>query len=358
MPKVPSLLLTCFAALAAASASAHVHPPPAVTTVAPGVLLFETPAYGDAGLDGNSVAIVGDDGVLVFDANGTPAAARRVIAELRRRTKLPVRYVVISHWHWDHTYGIGEYVAAFPGVRIVATEETRRLLETVEPEWNRAGLEEQLPGHVAQVKAAAKTDPGEMAHAAADAWFLAQKRAAKRVLPDVTFRERLTLRLGKRTVELRNDGAAVTPGDAWLWLPKEKIVVTGDLLVNPIPFALGCWPSGWLSELRRIREIGATAIVPGHGGVLRDTVILDAQIALMELLLREGKAGKALGENVETVRKRIAREVETLAPALTGGDARKAQQLDVYLVDWYLHRVFDEADEKLGDGMPEFPRHE
>src|SRR5204863_941660 len=85
--------------------AAWTPPPPLHTEVAPGVHLFQTQPYGDVGLDGNSVAIVGDDGVLVFDANGTPAAARAVLAEIRKLTKLPVRYLVYSHWHWDHWYG-------------------------------------------------------------------------------------------------------------------------------------------------------------------------------------------------------------------------------------------------------------
>src|SRR5262245_12879346 len=94
-------------------------PPPTRIEVAPGVHLFRTQPYGDVGLDGNSVAIVTDDGVLVFDANGTPAAARAVLAAIRRLTRQPVRYLVYSHWHWDHWYGAEVYADAFPGLTIV-----------------------------------------------------------------------------------------------------------------------------------------------------------------------------------------------------------------------------------------------
>jgi len=99
--------------LLALTLGAWTPPPPAHTEVAPGVHLFQTQPYGDVGLDGNSVAIVSDDGVLVFDANGTPAAARAVLAQIRRLTKQPVRYLVYSHWHWDHWYGAEVYAAAF-----------------------------------------------------------------------------------------------------------------------------------------------------------------------------------------------------------------------------------------------------
>src|SRR5215471_2256439 len=93
------------AAALAATLLAHadyVRPAPRRIDVAQGVHLFVSPPYGDAGLDGNAIAIVGDEGVLVFDTNGTPASASNVLAEVRTITDRPVKYVVYSHWHWDH----------------------------------------------------------------------------------------------------------------------------------------------------------------------------------------------------------------------------------------------------------------
>ena len=81
------------------------RPAPSRTELAPGIFLFTTPPYGDVGLDGNSIAILSRDGVLVFDTNGTPAAAAAVLADIRTLTDRPVRWIVNSHWHWDHWYG-------------------------------------------------------------------------------------------------------------------------------------------------------------------------------------------------------------------------------------------------------------
>src|ERR1700722_10749511 len=85
------------------------HTPPKKIVVADGIVLFVTAPYGEVGLDGNSVAILSPDGVLVFDSNGTPAAAEAVLAEIRKMTDQPVRYLVNSHWHWDHWYGSEVY---------------------------------------------------------------------------------------------------------------------------------------------------------------------------------------------------------------------------------------------------------
>ena len=122
------------------------RPAPARTEIADGVFLFRTAPYGEVGLDGNSIVIVSNDGVLVFDTNGTPAAAAAVLAEIRTLTRQPVRYVVNSHWHWDHWYGTEVYQQAFPDVRIIAHEKTRTMMAGPALDFNRPGLETQLPG--------------------------------------------------------------------------------------------------------------------------------------------------------------------------------------------------------------------
>src|SRR5918993_3446729 len=113
MRKYLSLLLLAGVAIPMPGAAAS-RPAPKKLEIAPGVYVFMTAPYGAVGLDGNSVVVTSDDGVLVFDSNGTPAAAAAVLAEIRTITQQPVRYVVHSHWHWDHWYGAQVYTKAFP----------------------------------------------------------------------------------------------------------------------------------------------------------------------------------------------------------------------------------------------------
>jgi len=102
--------------LVAATALAQTRPAPVRTQIADGIYLYRTAPYGEVGLDGNSIAIISSDGVLVFDTNGTPSAAAAVLADIKTLTTQPVRYVVNSHWHWDHWYGTEVYTRAFPDV--------------------------------------------------------------------------------------------------------------------------------------------------------------------------------------------------------------------------------------------------
>ena len=149
MPVV-CLLIALVSALA--SPPAPVHDPPRTVRVADGIYVFITPPYGDVGLDGNSIAIVSTDGVLVFDSNGTPAAAEAVLAEIRRLTDKPVNYLVNSHWHWDHWYGSEVYVRAFPDIRVISQASTRAMMEGPALAFNRPGLETQLPGYLASLE--------------------------------------------------------------------------------------------------------------------------------------------------------------------------------------------------------------
>ena len=105
-----------------------IRPRPDRQQIADGIYLYRTAPYGDVGLDGNSIAILSDDGVLVFDTNGTPAAAAMVLEDIRTLTSQPVRYVVNSHWHWDHWYGTEVYTRAFPEVKVIAHERTRAMM--------------------------------------------------------------------------------------------------------------------------------------------------------------------------------------------------------------------------------------
>lgn len=333
----------------------YVRPAPRTIAVAEGIYLFITKPYGDVGMDGNAVAILSRDGVLVFDSNGTPAASAAVLAGIRKLTDKPVRYVVNSHWHWDHWYGTETYTKAFPGVKVVAHEKTREMMAGPAIAFNRPGLERQIPAYVAMLEGRVASRP-ELQPALDEArFFLEQKRGAALVLPTVTYRDRLDLTLGERAIQVLHYDRAVTPGDSFLYLPAEKIVIAGDLLVNPISFALSSYPTGWLRTLEKIDALEATVIVPGHGEPLRDKTLLRAHMDVMRALLAAGRDAKARGLDPDQAREGVLPRLKELRERMTNGDASLYAQFDVYLVDWYMHRVFDELNGPLTDAIAAIP---
>jgi glyoxylase-like metal-dependent hydrolase (beta-lactamase superfamily II) len=355
-----ALLLPCGAARASETPLA----PPEGSEVAPGIHLFRTAPYGDVGLDGNSVAIIGDDGVLVFDANGTPAAASAVLARIRKLTRQPVRYLVFSHWHWDHWYGAQVYADTFPNLVIVAHEKTRALMNGPAIAFNQPGLDVQLPEHMRAVEESlAAAAPGSeqaakwAAHLERDRFFLAQKRATRHTLPTLTFTDSLTIHLGKREIRVLHIDRAITPGDAFLYLPAERLVVTGDLLVNPLTFALFCYPDGWIRTLEWIDALNAAQMIPGHGAALSDETLLHRTL---EVLKRERSLGRELeakGVPVDQAVKDVLAntQVQKLRDALTGGDAEQTQAFGYYMGDWFVRRVYQEARSALPDSIPSHP---
>ena len=351
MRQIGSLLLASFAALQ----SGYVRPAPETIEVAKGIYLFVSKPYGEVGLDGNAVAIVSRDGVLVFDTNGTPAASAAVLTGIRKRTTQPVRHVVNSHWHWDHWYGTETYTKAFPEVKVIAHEKTRAMMAGPAIEFNRPGVEQQLPGYVSTLQQRVASRPDLQAALDEARFFLEQKTQAQLVLPAVTFTDRLDLRLGERRIQVLHYDRAVTPGDAFLYLPGEKIVVTGDLLVNPIAFALSSYPTGWLRTLERIDALDAQVIVPGHGAPLRDKALLRAHMDVMRVLLQAGKDARTRGLDADQMKAEVLPQLRALRERMTGGDAKLIPQFDVYLVDWYLHRVLEEQNGPLSDAIAAIP---
>jgi cyclase len=333
----------------------YVRPAPRRIEVAKGIYLFISQPYGDVGLDGNAVAILSNDGVLVFDSNGTPAASAAVLAEIRALTSKPVKYVVNSHWHWDHWYGTETYTRAFPDVKVVTQEKTREMMAGPAIEFNRKGLESDLPGYVASLEQAVAAKPELQPRLDVARFFLDQKTHAHLVLPQVTFKERMPIRLGERRIEVLHYDRAVTPGDTFLYLPDEKIVITGDLLVNPVSFALSSYPTGWLRTLEKIDALGATTIVPGHGEPLHDMVLLRATMEVMRELLKGGKDAKARGLDPDQAREEIFPRLHDLMVTITKDDAKTNDQFKTYLVDWYLHRVYDELNGPLTDAIAAIP---
>lgn len=327
--------------------------------VAEGVYLFTTTPYADVGLSGNSVAILSDEGVLVFDSSATPQTAATVLAEIRKLTDKPVRYLVNSHWHWDHWGGNETYLAAFPVLQTITHEKTRELMLTVEPRWNDKGLKEDLPqfldGFEKQVAAAkAKNTPLERIKAAeerlaVDRNFLAQKLALHKTYPNVTFSDSMTIFMGGREIQVLH-AQAITTGDTYLYLPKEKVLVTGDILLSPYPFAIGgTYPTEWFRTLEKFAALAPNVIIPGHGDAETNSDFLRENIALFQEVMQQVKADKAKGLTAEQTAEALDKQNAELAAKIGIKDAETATAFKDYFLDVFVKRANRELDGPLGD---------
>ena len=257
-----------------------------VTKLADGVYVIRHKDAPDTFPQGNTTVVIGESGVLVVDSCYLPSTAREDIAQIKQWTNLPVRYVFNTHWHMDHNYGNAAYGEAFPGVTIVSQAQTAKMMALREP----AELTDYQKGIAAYQqqydtgKDAAGQPLSELGKAdlktaiAGSAAVWKEFQNLKPRYPDLTFEHELDLDLGGRTVELKFLGRGNTSGDAVAYLPKEKILATGDLVDHPVPYLGGGFPAEQISTLERLKAIDADILVPGHGDVLHGKEYVQLEI--------------------------------------------------------------------------------
>ncbi|HLJ13470.1 MAG TPA: MBL fold metallo-hydrolase [Bryobacteraceae bacterium] len=305
-----------------------------------GVIAFISPETHSQLVNGNSVAIIGDDGVVVVDSGQFPSLTRKMIAEIRKRTGKPVRYVVNTHWHNDHVMGNSVFREEFPGVSIISTPETKANGDRYNPpflEMERNNVP-AAEGQVNQILATRKSPAGKQLDDAAIENYQALSadlREFKAMLPElryegpnVTFKDELDLYLGKRLVRVLFLGKGNTAGDAVVYVPDAKVLATGDLLVLPIPFATSSFVEEWIQTLDKLRTFGITAMIPGHGQVQHDYASVDVLSTTLKSLLMQVKQAVAQGKSLEQTQALV--HLESEKSAAVGSSTLRSRNWDQY----------------------------
>ena len=240
-----------------------------IKKVADGVhVAVAAPAYK---VNCNTAIIENDDGVMVVDTHSKPSAARVIVEQLRGMTSKPVRYVVNTHFHWDHWHGNEVYPAAYPNAEIVSNDITREAMV-------RKGLKRiqdhvrTVPAEVAKLRAdLASAPPPQRAKLEADLkaaeLYLAEVKALKPALPTIAFERTMKLYRRDREIQLLHLGRAHTEGDVFVFLPKEKVVITGDAVIGWTPYMGDGYPEDWAGTLDQLARLDFTHIIMGHGAV-------------------------------------------------------------------------------------------
>jgi glyoxylase-like metal-dependent hydrolase (beta-lactamase superfamily II) len=268
--------------------------------------------------DPNNVFIINDDDVIVVDANASLAATKELLAALRKLTDKPVKYVINTHWHDDHIVGNQVWREAFPGVEFIGHASTLKDRPTTGAA-NRRGMLEggkayaaRLRGLVEQNKSltgAPITEEERVNYLGDVAWLeraLAEAPGVQIILPTLTVEDRLTLRRGDRTIDIRHLGRGHTGADLIVHLPGEGVLITGDLVVWPIPLiGSTSYPAAYSATIEKLLTLPANVIVPGHGPVMRDQEYIKLLSRLLISLKEQTAAAVARGETLEQTRKSV-----------------------------------------------------
>ena len=199
----------------------------------------------------NAGIIVGDDGVLVIDSLRVPSFARDLIADVKRLTPKPIRWVVDTHSHWDHAWGNEE----FPDATIIGHDNARaEMLDVDLVEWWR-----------------------ERAATSGMPWS-DEAKTVQVTPPSLTFDESMRLFLGNRELHLRWFGRAHTSGDIFVHLPEENLLFTGDVAQDGgVPFIQDGYVRDWVGTDGRLLELEPERFVSGHGPIGSFDALIDAR---------------------------------------------------------------------------------
>ena len=287
-----SLTIFCFAGMASAMAAA---PPIKAVRVANDVWFVQGEAALGSAANRNFISnagfVVTDDGVVVVDALGSPTLADELIAEIRRVTAQPIRYVIVTHFHADHIYGLQAFKAV--GATIIAHPTGREYLSSDTAQLRlEASRQEMFP------------------------WINDQTRllGADRWLDQ----EDSTLRVGSHEFRIRHVGPAHTPEDLVVYVPKAGVLFAGDLVFRGrIPYVGQADSRQWIESLTTLIGFKPRLVIPGHGPVSNDPV---ADLELTRDYLMHLR--RAMGE--------AARNLEPFEEAYAKADWSRFEQLPLF----------------------------
>lgn len=289
---------------------------PKQPSAAPDLHLIEGGFSRGMGPDGNTVIFDAEDGFLVIDTGRHPGHSAAIL-DYASAQKKPIRTIVNTHWHLDHTTGNADIKAAFPDAAIYAT----RAIETALPGFLARGMRD-----------------AEAALAAPDAGFTPAQRAEiereigavrdpKALLPDHAVDGPMTLPVSGRALELNLAQNAVTAADIWIWDEATKTAIVGDLVTLPAPFLDTACADGWLKAFDAIESKDFTRLIPGHGPAMTPDQFRTYRRAFENLLeCANANDGAACA----------ARWTHDAAPLLNESDAKSAPQYVEYYVDQAL----------------------
>ena len=296
-------------------------------------------------VNSNAAVILTNDGVIVVDSHSKPSAAYALYREIQAVTRQPIRKVINTHFHWDHWQGNQAYSETFPEVEIIASERTRdNLLSSDAGSGGLAYIEKQLvsvPKEIEKLKEeivrASDSDKKSRLeanlHQAEE--YLVELKDLKPPLPTRTISKSITLNERGREIELLLLGRAHTDGDVFIYLPKEKVVATGDALIDWMPFMNDGFPEDWVNTLTALERYDFDQVIPGHGEVVsRDRLkFFRAYLSdLIDAVKRADGEGAKLSEMQTTIAAQLAPKYEQGMTKYPLGQYRERIGLNIEMV--------------------------
>jgi glyoxylase-like metal-dependent hydrolase (beta-lactamase superfamily II) len=229
----------------------------------------------------NAAIIEGDRDVLVVDSHVSPGGAWALREELKAITPKPIRWVVNSHYHFDHSHGNQIYG---PEVEIIGHEFARAQIlagksqDSPAREFFLGGI----PNAIKNLEDRLATATDDKAKTTLQAQLAIQRNhlegtnAVKPTPPTLTLNNTMTLFRGGREIRILFLGRGHTAGDVVVYLPKERVVATGDLLINGTSYMGDAFFTDWIQTIETLKQLDFETVLPGHGAAFKGKTLLDS----------------------------------------------------------------------------------
>jgi glyoxylase-like metal-dependent hydrolase (beta-lactamase superfamily II) len=272
--------------------------------------VYYTTSDSPMAVGGNHTIIVGDHDVFLVDAGTTPAAARALLADMKLITNKPVRWVVNTHFHYDHTDGNSIFG---PEVEIIGTEYVRHMIAEedvlhIEPfTTSTAALPAQadmLKKQIADEKDSARraTLETQLAAKQSDSEEL---KTLKPTPPNVTYTTKMTVFQGAREIQLLFLGRGHTAGDTVVYLPKAQVVCSGDLMETQPAYMGNAYFDEWIATLDKMKELNFETVLPGHGVPFHNKALITAYQSYLKDLMAQVAALRKQGVSADDAAKKV-----------------------------------------------------
>lgn len=235
---------------------------------------------GNLAVGCNTTLIVNERDAVLVDSHISPAAIWALLNEIKTVTDKPIKYVINTHWHFDHAHGN----ELFPeDVKIIGHTITRDKMAAGDSKRGRSyeSFIGTLPDQIAALEARLAEAPDDSTRAVLQnrsAYLKNYKTATDAVTPrppNEVFTEKLQYKFGERLIQILHLGRAHTAGDVVVYLPGDKVLITGDLLTSGISYLGDAYPQEWVKTLDKVKELDFDLIMPGHGNPFADREKID-----------------------------------------------------------------------------------
>jgi len=259
----------------------------------------------------NGAVFVRSKDVVVVDAHSKPSAAAALVAQIRRElTDKPVRYVINTHFHWDHTQGDHAYRQTGGKVDFIATNATKQLMSELAIARMKASLEE-VPQQIDKMeqRAAHSNSAAEKAFCAEQIRQMQSYQAELKdyplELPTITFDDSYLLRDPVFDLHLEFHGHAHTAGDVFVFCPQQRALATGDASHGWLPNLGDGFPHAWPATIDNVMRADFKYVLGGHGPMQSDRVVMTNQRNYIEELTGKVEEGKKAGLTVADMQERF-----------------------------------------------------